>query len=388
MTSPPERLHVVHYLGELRLEQGGGVRTVLDLCAAMSGLGHRVTLLTGEAADAPAGWTETSTATPRVIRVSRMRGGLLAPGARRTIDPVLADADVLHLHGPWAPANLQLARWARRRALPYVVSIHGMLDDWSMGQKSLKKRVFLALGARSLLERAARVHCTAEEELRQSRRWYPRGTSAVVQCMCDLSPFDAQVPANAATAGPPRVLFLSRVHPKKGVDLLIEAMALVRDRNVPFELIIAGPGDAGYVRELEQMVTHRRLSDRVRMIGMVSDLAEKVALYRSARLFVLPTSQENFGIVLVEAMASGVPVVTTQGVAIWRELEDGGGVIVPRTAPALAEAIATLLGDLRALAERGARSQAWVRRYASADVVAGQFDELYRAAIATSGSAP
>lgn len=385
MSEPAPPLHVAHFLPDLRLEQGGVVRTVVDLCGAMARRGHRVTLFTDDAKEVPAEWHAAGQ--PRIVIVPRPRAGLLSPRALRAIGDVLTDVDVLHLHGPWLPANLQLASLARRRRLPYVVSIHGMLDDWSMSQKAAKKRVFLALGARRMLEQAAYVHCTADEERRQSARWYPRGRPAVIQCMCDLTPFaDARhaAPDPSPTA---RLLFLSRVHPKKGVELLIDAVALLRGDGLDVDLTIAGPGDEAYVTSLRRRIASAGLESRARLVGMIRDPGEKVALYAGSDLFVLPTSQENFGIVLVEAMACGTPVVTTRGVAIWRELEEGGAIVVERSAEALARAIGDALRDRVALARRGGRARDWVYRYAHPDRVVDEFEALYRRAI-SGGRAP
>ena len=167
----------------------------------------------------------------------------------------------MHLHTPWELSNLQLAKVARQSCLPYVVTVHGMLDDYCMRQKGLKKRTFLALGGQRLFAEATAVHFTAAAEMEQASRWIPGKYLSVVQaCSLDLSPYEnlpGTAPALAAfpqLAGPrQKILFLSRVHPKKGLELLIEAGAQLKRQGFEFELAIAGPGEADYVGKLKQL---------------------------------------------------------------------------------------------------------------------------------------
>jgi glycosyltransferase involved in cell wall biosynthesis len=153
------------------------------------------------------------------------------------------------------------------------------------------------------------------------------------------------------------MLFLSRVHPIKGLPLLLEAMAVERQRLRDWRLVIAGPDAVGHRHELAQQAERLGVSDMIEFVGLVADEKEKRGLLGSADLFVLPTHTENFGIVIAEALACGVPVVTTQG-APWRELEEHGcGWWVPVSARAIADALVDAAtrpaAELRAMGERG-----------------------------------
>jgi glycosyltransferase involved in cell wall biosynthesis len=386
-------LRCVYYLPRVRLEAGGVTRAALDLCRILASLGHSVTLATSDAADVPAEWRDADAAVttdwphvPRIALVPPPRGPLLRlpRSARAVLARILGDADVLHLHEPWTASNLQWAAAARHARVPYVLSVHGMLDDWSMAQKCLKKRLYLALAANRLLAGAARVHCTARAELDQARRWLPRDNGVVLPLVVDLSDYVTppgpdlardRFPAARARAGP-TLLFLSRVHPKKGVDLLIRAAAELRRRGRPCTVLVAGPGEPGYVRSLEQLARDEGVCESVHFLGM-SNGAEKVSLYQAADALVLPTSQENFGLVLVEALACGTPVVTTRGVDIWQELQEAGAQIAEeRTPAAIATAVESILGrpDAKAIGERGRR---WVFDKLDPARVAAQYASLY-----------
>jgi glycosyltransferase involved in cell wall biosynthesis len=373
----------------MMLQEGGVVRALLDLCAALAARGHQVTLLTLDAPDVPRDWMTGAPDRPRVELIGRRPGPLpmLRGDSLRRVDAILAESDVLHLHVPWDPLCLRIARLARRRGVPYVVSLHGMLDDWCMAHGLLKKRVYLAAGGRAFLERAHAVHCTARAEMDQSQRWYPAGRSAVVPLIFDLAPFrDLPGPDLArrsfpgALDGDPVFLFVGRLHPIKHIELLIESAARLRDEGAAGRVLVAGSGAPGYERDLRRLVEDRRLGDRVRFLGFVTGPV-KASLYQAADVFVLPSHHESWGFVALEALACATPVITTRACNIWPELEaSGGAVIVERSPAALATALRRLAADpaARSAMTRGGRD--WVMQSFDADRVTVRYEELYRAA--------
>jgi len=269
--------------------------------------------------------------------------------------------------------------------VPYLLSVHGMLDDWSMSQRSVKKRIYLALAGRRLLNQSAAVHCTADAELAQAGKWFSRQTqTAVLPYLVDLTPFET-LPGPAAglelIPGPmrnqPKALFLSRLHEKKGVDVLIRAMALMRDAGTPVVAVIAGTGDAAYENELKALVFELKLSDRVAFLGMVRGIA-KISLYQAVDMLVLPTQQENFGLVLTEAMACGTPVVTTRGTDIWKEIQTAGAVICDRTPEDIAREITSLLDNPRQRTDRGSSGRDWVLSTLATAPLSQKYELLYR----------
>ncbi len=180
-------MNIVHYMAQFRVESGGVMRAVLDMCQALAVRGENVTLVTFDRTDVPRDWSGRD-GKPSVVTVRKARRRLDRASAAR-LRQTLADADVVHLHVPWDAVCLQVARLARAAHVPYLVSVHGMLDDWCMAQSRIKKRLYLALGGRRFLERAGAVHCTAEAEARQSSKWYPRGRAVVVPLIVDVAPY-------------------------------------------------------------------------------------------------------------------------------------------------------------------------------------------------------
>ena len=247
---------------------------------------------------------------------------------------------------------------------------------------------------RRLMGGAAAVHVTAEDEARQARRWCAGAKQAIVPYVVDLSEYgpDAQDdppanPINLPTGdGTFKLLFLSRVHPKKGVEYLIDAAAELHHAAVDLCVVVAGPPEPDYQAELESQVAEHGLQDVVHFVGMVRG-PQKVGLYRWADLFVLPTHQENFGIVLAEAMAAGTPVITTRGTDIWRELEQHGAYIVPHDGRAIADTVRDAIADRPALADRTERGRRGIAAWLDPEQTVQRFVRMYREAMSRQNGA-
>ena len=157
-------LSIVHYVPAIRLADGGVARAILDWCSVLSSRGHRMTLIVRQPGDTPADWlNDAANSNPRAIVVPTPRwpGQPINATIIKLAHKAITTADVLHLHGPWLPGNRQFANIARLRGIPYLVSTHGFLDDWSMQQKPLKKKLFMSLFGRRFMNHAAAIHCTA-----------------------------------------------------------------------------------------------------------------------------------------------------------------------------------------------------------------------------------
>lgn len=391
---------IVYYFDRVRLEQGGTLRSILDLSRVMASRGHDVTLVTFDDTDIPAAWRDGTPAPhgawPRVVKIDAptLPAGFYPPGGPAQIAGLLHGADLVHLSCIWQPSTAQVATIARRLGIPTVLSCHGMLDEWSMRQSRLKKQVFLGLVAGGLLKHSTILHATADDEKRQAAAWVPEARIAVVPYVTDLSLFERLpgpqmarekfgIPALGTADDLPVVLFLSRLHYKKQPETLIRAAKALDDRGVRCRVLFAGTGDEAYVQSLHRLITDLKLDPaRCRLVGMVSgDL--KLSLYQAADVFALPTSQENFGLVYTEALACETPIIATRGTDIWRELERSGAAeIADATPAAFADAIARMVSDRPALAERGRRGRAFVFDWLEVDRTAAAFEAMYQRACA------
>ena len=241
----------------------------------------------------------------------------------------LPPVSMAHLHQPWLLANYQLAGLCRRHRIPYTVSTHGTLDPWPLSQKRVKKHVYLALAGKRLLRNASMVHTTAEAEAGYVEAAAGAQSHLVtIPYLLQLGDYWEDAHRRAVDPTTFTVLFMSRLHPKKGIPHLLEAFSRFA-QETRTQLLIAGEGLDEYERQLEEQVRDLGIVDKVEFLGHVAGEA-KHALLRRSDVLVLPTHQENFGIALVEAMAAGVPIMTTEHVDIWRELQMGGALILEK----------------------------------------------------------
>lgn len=261
------------------------------------------------------------------------------------------DVSVVHDSGLWLPMHVDVAGAAWRSGTPLVISPKGMLMPWARQYKRVKKEISWWLYQRWALASAAMLHATAPSEADAIRSVGLHQPIAVI-------PNGVTIPEHLPESPPPgkhkTALFLSRVHPKKGLPLLLDAWATVQPAN--WRLIIAGPDELGHTSELQAMARAVGLQDVVSFSGPVAE-QDKWELYAAADLFVLPTHSENFGIVVPEALAAGTPVLTTTG-APWGEVEtrDCGWWVSPTVkdiTEALADAVSRSTAERAAMGQRG-----------------------------------
>jgi glycosyltransferase involved in cell wall biosynthesis len=424
-------VRIIQYLKWMRRRDGGVVNTCSLLCPMLARQGHEVLLLTCEDDDldpgewakidysrspAPPDWTPAfEPGKPLCVRIplrdplAALRGRSahdsekdeftqLLPGAAiRTARLALANADVLHLHGMWPSSNLQLARLARSLRVPYVVSPHGMIDDWCMEQGGAKKRLFMRLFGTPLLNRARCVHFEGSEEMRQGRKFTSAPVTIGPPPPIDHRPFLGQPTPDLARATFPHlardafhILDIGRITPKKGPDKLLHALAHWRRLGLNVHAAFAGKGHPPeFERQMHDLARSLSVDDACTFLGQVGGEA-KWSLFAASNLVVLPTSQENFGIVLVEAMACGTPVLTTKAVDIWPELEASGGAVIidggPGITDQLVRTLPPLMTDRERLHAMGKSGQRWALAYEEPAAVAHWYARMLRGECDTSGA--
>lgn len=391
-------MRILSYVYVLRLEEGGIVRAALDASEGLAQAGADFTLLTGDGKDAPPAWDAPDGGSLRVEAIDDRLTPWLSPRSQQTAQLIKQEverADVVHLHNPWAPFNPAVAAAAKAAGKPYVLSVHGMLDDWCMAEKGVKKRVYLAWQARRLMEEAAWIHFTAQAECDQAMRWAPRARPMVAPLLMDLAPYESMpgpelareaFPDAFAAVGAPRLLFLGRLQAIKGLPTFLSALERYKaSGEEPPHLLIAGPPEENHDTELAQQAEAAGLGDRVHLLGMVTGELKK-SLYEAADAFVLPSHHENFGIALVEAMLCGLPVITSKCVGIWDEAERFGGIVTEHSVAGFAEGVRSLLAELPERRRAAQSQREAVSHWLDPQRVAQQYLDAYEAAIR--GEAP
>lgn len=363
------RLRVLHVVAGLHPDHGGPSRTVVSLADSIStDLDWDVGLLTQACRGSPM-VAPGSAAVRRTVAQSRS-ATLCALGVpmRRQLRRELTDdssALLLHVHGIWSPAVHWACRAARMRRIPYLVQPRGMLEPWALDYRGWKKRVAMRLYQWRDLASANVLVATAAEEAKNLRKLGLEQPIAVIPNGVDFSDDPGDADQDCASGGSQScriVLFLSRIHPKKNLQTLIQAWAALAPAG--WKLHIAGPDEGGHRREMENLVRQCSLENQIAFIGPL-DNAEKSRAYAQSHLFVLPSFSENFGVVVAEAMSHGLPVITTHGTP-WSQVADRGcGWWVAPDLEGLTCALGHALGlDQASLYRMGARAREYATEFA------------------------
>lgn len=306
------------------------------------------------------------------------RGWFNAPGMERWLQEHAYDYDLLHLHVPFTAPFRAGARAARAAGRPYVATMHGVLDPWSLKQKAWKKKPYLRILERGVLSGAATLHVTAELErgFVSAMRLGP-----IVRCLPLAVPLPfapVQIPRTVDRA---RILCIARLHHVKALPVLFSALARLRAEGQDVQLDLAGQGEVSYVADLRQQAQSLGITDCIIWHGHV-DAIQKERLYAAANCFALISHHENFGLAAAEAMGAGVPVVVSDQVGLAPDvLAFKAGCVVPAGDDvAAAQALRRLL-DPTESADAGARARQLVQqRYGEAAFADGLI-EMYQAAL-------
>jgi glycosyltransferase involved in cell wall biosynthesis len=329
-------LKVLQLIQTLDPSVGGVAPAVLALSRGLARRGHQVDIVVLDDAESVAGVADagprsTTAATNTNLKIHALGAGVTSYRYSSALTNWLRDRgenyDRVIVNGLWQ--YMGFAAWRRyaRTSTPYYVFPHGMLDPWfkrTFPLKHLKKWLYWPWADYRVLRDAEAVIFTSEEERLQAPESF-----SLYRCREKVSPLGLESPPptppqarEAAFLGlqrPNIFLFLGRLHPKKGCDLLIEALARSQQSQNP-SLVLAGPDQIGWQSQLRAKAEHLGIASRVVFTGMLQG-AKKQGALASADVFILPSHQENFGMSVVEALAAGLPVLISNRVNIWREIE-------------------------------------------------------------------
>lgn len=309
-------------------------------------------------------------------------------GLARWLAAHVRDYDLIHIHAVWSFATMAAARAARRHDVPYIIRPAGMLSAYTWRRRHWSKRLYWNAIERRNVAQAAAIHVTSQAEATEVRIAHPAAKTCCIPNGVEDSAFTHPRDVNALRrrCGPaaddkPILLFLSRLHPKKGIiDRLLPAIAAMRK---PCCLAIAGgpdPHAAGHEAEIHAAVRKLSLQQQVVMLGNIAGV-DRWQLFDGAAAFVLPSHSENFGIVVAEALARGCPVVVTAAVQSAEHVAlAGAGAVVTGEPRELAATLDDLLAnqpDARAFAEAGATYAATHFRWSNiAPQIAKMYDDI------------
>jgi glycosyltransferase involved in cell wall biosynthesis len=352
-------MKVLHIVGSLDTSAGGPSRSVPQTCEQLSQLGVQITLI-ARPSEHP-----VSVNTSKNLEVKFLSFEQLVSFGRLISNK---EVDLIHLQHVWDPYLHIMAWWARRKNIPYIITPRGMLEPWILQQRPWKKKLGLFLYQRFDLKKAARIHATCELEKNNIRALGFKNPIEIIPNGVDLS----EVKKVKTQYGTKKMVFLSRIHPKKGIELLIEAWRDIDTTDWTLE--IAGNGDQSYIDTLK-----RSAKDMPNVVFVDPQFGEaKWDFLRSADVMILPTYSENFGIVVAEALAVGVPVITTEGTP-WEELNTHKcGWWIQLTTLQLKETLEkAMLTDIDELKRKGANGISLIAEKYDMKAVANEIKKMY-----------
>ena len=285
--------------------------------------------------------------------------------------------DVVHVHALFSYATIPGCRAAARVSVPYIIRPLGTLSEWSLGHRRWKKRPYYALLERPHLAGASAIHVTSDAEAEDVARLGYGDRTRIIPLGVEVAARPLRR-ARATSGGEPlRLLFLSRLHEKKNVPLLLLAIATATNASRRIELTVAGDGAPGYRDQLAALAGQLGLRDVVFFAGHVDGKAKERAL-AEADCFVLPSADENFGLAVAESLAAGLPAIVTHHVALARDIHAAGaGVVTEPTESALASALVWASEHPAALLEMGDRAWQHASRALSWDTTCVRLAALY-----------
>lgn len=372
---------------------GGPVKSVATLCEGLARMGNQVTVFTTNA-NGPGKTLAASSAQPQDVNgvrvfyypVSRSLARLFpfySPALGTACAASLADYDIIYIPATWTYVMYTVGRQALRRGVPYIVSPRGSFMTWSMAQKALKKRIYLELVERRIIDAAAAIHCTSLLESEQLRQWGFRSKVALVPNAIEAATFQEMpergalrcklaIPANATVS-----LYVGRLHKMKRIDLIVEVFARVVHETNDAHLLVVGPDEDGTGPSVQARAAELGLASRVHFLGLLTG-PDLLQAYRDADLLTLLSHRENFGMAAVEAMAAGLPVLLTKEVGLAEEITQAqAGHSVSAQPDQIAEDWVQMLNAPKVRHEMGLRGKAIVRQKFELSMVASQMLKLF-----------
>ena len=375
-------MRVLHVIPSVSERSGGPATAIIPMCRALMREGIEVLLVTTDAGLPGTNGGDCFEYKGVPARFFHSQWGESFKYSRPLaswLNANIKNFGLAHIHAIFNHSSVAAARACRDVGVPYVIRPLGTLDPWSMTQKSLRKRLFWQVVGRTMLERAAAVHYTSEAEKLSTERRMGLNHGKVIALGIETSTAIGNLADHfPELARDPYVLVLSRLHPKKGLDVLIDAFQSLETRFSHWRLVLAGDGPSEYVSKLKNKVK----GDRIRFTGWLEG-ERKEAVLAGASLLVLPSHQENFGLCVMEALAHSVPVLVSPSVNLATEIAAANaGWIATIDKDALASKLAEALRDEEELTRRGRAGKQLSQKY-SWENAARDLAALYRDLLTT-----
>ena len=385
-------MRILQIIPSISLVYGGPSQMVLGLSAALAAQGIDVTIITtdsnGDIGQSPLDVTLNQPIKQNgyqiiYFRCSPFRRYKFSLSLLQWLNASARQFDIAHIHALFSPVTTLAATIARVHKLPYIMRPCGMLDPADLQKKKRLKQIYGTLFERPNLAGAAAIHFTSKQEAKISERFGLGSTGKMPVPQDLIIPLGVRAGLFAKRlreSQVPIVLFMSRIEPKKGLDLLIPALESILESGIEFQFILAGsnPQDADYEAGIKVKIQHSSLAKYTTITGFVSG-DRKNELLTNADLFVLPSYYENFGIAVAEAMAAGVPVAISDRVHISEDIRQAeAGWVGPLEVDAIANSIKSALLDPQERQRRGLNAKEYAKKHYNWEAIAQQTIDAYQ----------
>ncbi|NJS09243.1 MAG: glycosyltransferase [Microcoleus sp. CSU_2_2] len=385
-------MRIIQIIPSISLIYGGPSQMLLGLSAALASQGIDVTIITTDSngdigqlpLDVPLNQPIAQNGYQIIyFRCSPFRRYKFSLSLLQWLNANARQFDLAHIHALFSPVTTLAATVARRHHLPYIIRPCGMLDPADLQKKKQLKQIYGTLLERPNLAGAAAIHFTSKQEAKISERFGLGSTGKIPvpqDLVIPLGVTELFLTQRLPQSEVPIILFMSRIEPKKGLDLLIPALENILASGIEFRFILAGsnPQDADYETKIQTQIQNSSLAKYTTITGFVSgDL--KLELLTKADLFVLPSYYENFGIAVAEAMAAGKPVVISDRIHISEDIQQAeAGWVGPLEVGAIASLIKSALFDPQERKRRGLNAQEYAKKHYNWDAIAQQTIDAYQ----------
>lgn len=384
------RLKVLHVIPSISEKDGGPSQAIFPMCAALQAQGISVDVASTDAGLDHSSGLELERlisykGLPVILFPKQLADSFkYSRPFSRWLDENVTQYDLVHIHSVFNHSCIAAARASRKHGVPYIVRPLGTLDPWSMSQKSFRKKVFWHAGIQRMLEGASAIHYTASGEREAVESSLNLKDGFVAPLGVNVEVKGSLNGVFSGIDGHPFVLVLSRLHPKKELETLIEAFlaAVVKAGLERWRLVIAGDGEADYVNRLKDIARNDSTDSPVLFPGWLQGEKKETTL-RNASLVALVSRQENFGLCIAEAMAHGVPVLVSRQVNLAADIEQSGsGWVAPIDKDKLAEVLMDVMSDDVERTARGHAGKEFAQRF-TWNVIAQQLAQVYSSIIET-----
>lgn len=378
-------MKILHVAASLDPKWGGPAKVVIELTQALVKKGVEVAIF------APLNkGDESEIIRPKGVELQLFPQSSFArwwtgysPSLKRAIRKQVTKFDILHIHEIWHHPHFAARQAAKFAGKPFIITVHGALEQWCLDYKAFKKKIYSTLIQRKILKEASALHAITEEEVKNISNFVVNKNIFLIPNGINLEEFE-KLPERdwieglyPEVKGKKVILFLGRIHPQKGLDILAKAFVTILKKRDDIQLVIAGPDNNGYKNRIVEILKGENAIRNSTFTGMLTG-DDKIKALSRADIFVLPSYSEGFSISALEAMACGLPVVITKQCNFPEVEEIGTGKVIEADANNLSEALIELLDNPALCKEMGRKGQRLVTERYTWDKVADEMITAYK----------